>query len=594
MIVKYGLQFSEDPNDISIELYCYRTKHSPKNGGLGPAEHLRNAIHLLWPEYDQRNRRVLVRNEWQDRRIKAFAEDEFGTWWGPAASAKSTDAAAIALADWYAAPVDTTTIICSTTIRMLRRRIFGEIVRLHNAARRIHKAELPGFYLKSQVAVLLDPGKSKDGSDVDIESEKSGIFGFAIQQGSKEEAKDNIIGQHNERVRLFIDEAQHPITEVAFDARSNLQKCPDFKLCAFGNPDSRLTPLGRYSEPITGWESISPEQDGWKTKWGRCHYFDGLKSPAIEDPEKFPFLIGQKHIDLTIEDSGMDSPDYWQFCRGYVTPEGTPLQIISETFAITHHMTELPQWVGDIKIGAGFDPSYSAGGDRRVVVPFKVGEAMWGVTAIAFMEPIDIRIEASKLKDETFARQMVNRVIEHCEALGVEKRLFGMDTTGAQNILADLIDESWDQSDNIVRVEFGGAPSELETRSGKRACDVYANRVTELWYNMVDYAKGNQIRSVPVQALKEFSIRQMLSMDKMRMRTTKRQIEPKPLMKERTGGKSPDEADACVIAVEVVKTRLGVTPGSSGIRQTDHTPEDDWAREVDLDSADDLYLTEAM
>jgi len=592
MITKYGLQFQEDPNDISIELYCYKIGHSPEHGGLGPAGHLRNAIYLIWPEHDSRGRRVLVRNEWQDRRITSFAEGDFEMWWGPAASAKSTDAAAIALADWYAAPVDTTTIICSTTIKMLRRRIFGEIVRLHNAARRIHKMDLPGFYLKSQVAVLLDAAKA--GHEGEDESEKSGIFGFAIQQGSKEEAKDNIIGQHNERVRLFIDEAQHPITDVAFDARVNLQKCPDFKLCAFGNPDSRLTPLGRYSEPIKGWESINPDKEMWKTKWGRTHYFDGMKSPAIKEPHKFPFLISQKHIDLTIADSGMDSPDYWQFCRGYVRPEGTPLQIISETFAITHKMNQPPEWTSTYDVGAGFDPSYSAGGDRRVIVPFKAGPSTWGIDIVAFMEPYDVRIEASKLKDETFARQMVNRVIEHCESIGVQKRLFGIDTTGAQSILADLIDESWEQDGNIIRVEFGGAASEKETRSGKPAHDVYANRVTELWFNMVDFAKANQIRSVPVQALKEFSIRQIVSMDKMRMRTTKRQIEPKRIMKERTGGKSPDEADACCIALEVVKTRLGILAGVVGHKPQDHQAEDEWARQMDIDSSDELYLTDSV
>ena len=595
-MIAYNLEFPDDRNDISIELKCYLLDHPPEKGGLGAAGHLRRAIKLLWPEHDENGRPILIWHDWLDRRIDAWCSDRIQMWWGPAASGKSTDAAVLALIDWYANPIDTTTIICSTTLRMLRRRIFGEIVRLHNAACRIHKTKLPGIYLKSQTSILLNPELNPDNQG-NAEDEKSGIFGFAIQQGSKDEAKDNIIGQHNRRVRLLVDEAQHPITEVAFDARANLMKgCEDFKLVGFGNPDSRLTPLGRYSEPAAGWESIDPSMKSWKTKLGSCHYFDGLESPAIKDPDKCSFLIKQQDIDDTVEDTGYDSPDYWQFCRGYVRPEGTPMQIISETFAIKYHMTAKPEWADTFKIGAGFDPSYSSGGDRRVVVPYCVGKTTDGIMTVAFMKPFDIHIEATKLTTETFSRQMVNKVIEGCKKLGVEKQYFGMDTTGAQNVLADMIDESWDDPSRIHRVEFGGAPSELSAseNDAKLAKDVYANRVTELWYNMVSFGRGDQIRNLPPQALKEFSIREILSAEKKKMRTTKRQIEPKTIMKERTGGKSPDEADACVISLDTIRIRMDVHPAASRITQKSQEQEDLDAVDQDIDDEEDLYQDDGM
>lgn len=592
-MIAYGLEFPDDRNEISVELKCYLLNHPTEKGGLGAAGHLRKAIRILWPEHDAHGRPILIWHDWLDRRIEAWCDDRIQMWWGPAASGKSTDAAVLALIDWYASPLDTTTIICSTTLRMLRRRIFGEIVRLHNAASRIHKVKLPGIYLKSQVAVLLNPELNPDG-DGNMEDEKSGIFGFAIQQGSKEEAKDNIIGQHNRRVRLLIDEAQHPITEVAFEARANLMKgCDDFKLVGFGNPDSRLTPLGRYSEPVAGWESINPDMESWKTKLGVCHYFDGLKSPGITDPERCSFLIKQQDFDDEIADTGFDSPDYWQFCRGYVRPEGTPLEIISETFAIKHKMMAMPEWVSGYRIGAGCDPSFSSGGDRRVVVPFRVGACTWGVQVIAFLEPFDIYIEASKLKERNFSRQMVDKILEKCKELGVEKALFGIDSTGAQNVLADMIDESWEEDGHIVRVEFGGkATDRMASNTDQRpAHEVYANRVTELWYDMVSFGKAGQIRGLPIQALKEFSIRQILVEEK-RMRTTKRQIEPKKIMKERTGGKSPDEADACCVALSVVREKLDIHPGSVSVTIKDRRREDLFAIEYDMDSDDDLYLTD--
>ena len=97
-----------------------------------------------------------------------------------------------------------------------------------------------------------------------------------------------------------------------------------------------------------------------------------------------------------------------------------------------------------------------------------------------------------------------------------------------------------------------------------------------------------------MQALKEFSIREILSAEKKKMRTSKRQIEPKQIMKERTGGKSPDEADACCVCLDTVRVRLNVHPGSAIEAKQDHSAEDDFAVEYDLDEEEGLYLTEQM
>jgi len=580
-ITRYGLSFPDYVNDLDIELWCYVHDQTPEKGGLGKAEHFKNAVRMLFPEKTKRGQTLYVWHDWAERRMDEWCSQEFQTWWGPAASAKSTDAAMIALVDWYADPVNTTTIICSTTLPMLKRRIFGEMVKFHQ----IYKATAPGIYMKSKTAIVLDPEK------METELEKAGIFGFAVQQGSREEAKNNIIGQHNKRVRLLIDEAQHPALEVAFDAIANLEKgCDDFKVVAFGNPGSRLDPLGRYSEPAEGWDSINPDMDSWKTKRGKCIFFDGLHSPAMKDPKKFSFLVKQKDFDK----AEYDSPDYWQFCRGYVRPEGSSLQIISESFAIKNKMLEKPEWVSDYRMGAGFDPSYSMGGDRRVIVPFQVGMSTWGAQIISFLSPKQIEIEVSKLEEETFARQLAEKAILHCRSLGIKKRYFGMDTTGAQTILADYIDELWEDEGKIYRCEFGGKASDMAAseKNADPACDVYANRVTELWFNMVSFGRSGQIRNLPMEALQQFTIREMLATHQMRMRTNKRQIEPKKIMKERTGGRSPDEADACCVGLDLVRQRMGIHPGMKKQPQRDKQS-DAMAIELDIDG-DDLYLTDGI
>lgn len=580
-ILRYGMEFPDYVSDLDIELWCYSNNHTQEKGGLGASEHLKNAIKLLFPEKTKKGQPLFVWHEWTDIRCDEWCANEFETWWGPAASAKSTDAAVIALTDWYADPINTTTIICSTTLPMLKRRIFGEMVKYHQ----IYKDVAPGKYMRSRTAIVLDPDK------MDTELEKAGIFGFAVQQGSREEAKNNIIGQHNRRVRLLIDEAQHPALEVAFEAIANLEKgCDDFKVVAFGNPSSRLDPLGRHSEPIGGWDTINPDMDSWPTKEGKCIFFDGKNSPGMRDPKKYSFLVKQKDFDKT----EFDTPDYWQFCRGYIRPEGSTLQIISESFAIKHKMQAKPEWVSDYRMGAGFDPSYSTGGDKRVIVPFQAGLSTWGAIIISFLEPYEIFIEVSKLEEKTFARQLAEKAIEYCRSLGVEKRHFGMDTTGAQTILADFIDEVWEGNGRIYRCEFGGKASDLQASEENKlpAHDVYANRVTELWFNMVAFARSNQIRNLPLVALKQFTIRELLDTHQKRMRTNKRQIEPKRLMKERTGGRSPDDADACCIALDVARQRMNIHPGMANLSKRNRES-DEQAVELDVD-AGDLYLTDGI
>ena len=118
-----------------------------------------------------------------------------------------------------------------------------------------------------------------------------------------EEALHNLIGYHNTRVLLVVDEAQGT-REAIFQATDNLAKNPEFKCLLMGNAESREDPHGRFSEPLGGWISVDPESsEQWETRGGPakglgcCVFFDGRKSPAITEPDgerKYPFLINQR------------------------------------------------------------------------------------------------------------------------------------------------------------------------------------------------------------------------------------------------------------------------------------------------------------
>ena len=524
------------------------------------------AMRLLWSEREFRI------SGWTERRVRAFCEEESGfvTVWGPSSSGKSTDFGAIVLVHWLSAPMITTCTVCSTTRPALVQRIFGEIVRLYLAI----GEDKPGEYKSGTTAIVLGD-----------ENTKNGIFGVAVLIGNIKDAMSNMIGKHNRRNVLIVDEMQGT-REAAVEAVSNLQGGEDFHFVGIGNPESRLDPLGRYSEPEDGWESIDTSKTEWKTKFGRCVFFDGRKSPAIVEPDgatKYPYLIKKKDIEQRIKWYGENSPKFWSQTIGFIPPEGLMRTIFSESFFIKHGMMGETIWQSGWEMVAGLDPSFSSGGDRSILSFAKVGRDKSGRWRIQFCDTVDIPMEMKG--DEPLSYGTARKVKEQCLARGVEPVNFGIDTTGTQTALADIIETEWGRG--IMRVSFSGKPSKLPVSLEERvgADERYANRVTELWYNMYQYGRHGHIGGLGVESLKEFCARLLLE------KLSPICVEPKSLMKGRAG-RSPDDADSKVIVTALVRERLGVMPGQ-------HTAEEEAEEDgvalrevIQLEGADQTYMSD--
>lgn len=570
--VKYQLEWDDYINDLSVELWCYRNNHPEDRGGLGKAKHFTNAAQILWPEKMRDGSRGYIWHEWIDRRVKAWCEDEFTTgdsgwqtWWGPSSSGKSMDAALLSLVHWLSAPAETTVIVCSTTKDMLEKRIFGEIIRLHS----LYKGKLPGMYFKSKHAILLGD-----------ENSKNGIFGIAIQKGSLKEALGNMVGIHNRFNVLIIDEMQ-ATKEAAVEAQDNLSTGEEFKFLGMGNPESRLDPLGRYSEPVGGWESISDQTESWQTKFGKTIFFDGLKSPGVRDPKKYFFLLKQADIDNLKKKRGVDSPAFWSQRRGFVPPEGLVQSVLTESFIVKHHMTDSVEWLDSPTTIVGIDPSYASGGDRCVLSPAQVGRFKNGLYGIHFLPFIEINIALSK---GPVTYYLVGQVKERCNVLGVAADQIACDTTGVQGMFVDVLEREFGKG--VLRVNFVGRPSTFSASSDDRrpADDVYKNRVTELWYNMVEFGRNEQIRGLGSDEAKEFCARKLMDKDLNVI-----WIEPKKQMKMRTGY-SPDIADARAVTIAYVRERMGIHPGIS-FNVNQERENNEFLKDSDVDGHDNLYLT---
>jgi hypothetical protein len=542
---KYGVAWPDGTPPATIELGAYRMRRDGHHTGLESWEHMYNAAAGLFTP------RQYAPHPWVLRRMKAFCTHSWQTWIGPGSTAKSTDAAVCALLHWLSAPDRTTFVVCSTTVTMLEKRIFGELIRFYSLI-----PGAPGAYRKSETAIVLGD-----------ENSKNGIFGVAVLKGTVREALGNMVGLHNTYVGLIIDEMQ-ATRRAAVEAATNLSSSGrEFVFLGMGNPESRLDPLGLYSEPADGdWKKLDPDliEDGWKTKYGWCEFFDGHKCPSITDPhgfDKWPFLLTRKALKQTEDTYGLDSPQYWSQRRGFFPPEGLDRALFSEAFLIHACAFLDAQWASAPVPVAGLDPAFAANGDRCVLRFGMAGSLRVGAgddaaahNGICFTDTVVIRLDASEAGSGLpLTYRMAAQIRAECTRRNVIPSCLAMDCTGAQSALADVLESEW--GPGILRVQFGGKASDLPANPGtdETGREFYGNRVTELWHVLYRFARAGLIRGLSRDTARELVSRQLT--EKLRPVT----IEPKTLMKARTGY-SPDIADASVVLTALVRERMGYDP----------------------------------
>ena len=554
-IIKYGLLWPKDLPDYQIELACYRElRLDPKfQTGHTLSYHFERAIQLLWPEKMPDGRKCYIPSKWSYKRIQSWCENDFQTWWGPASAGKTRDAAIILFTHYLSAPDITAISVCSTDKKMLMRRIFGEIVFLYFL---YGPKILPMEYLRGEPSFKFRiPGQQRSSSS------NSGIFGVPIIAGQVDKAVGRIIGAHNTFSVLICDELQASYSAVVDQGWDNLSAgCVEAKFLGMGNPTDKMDPLCKASKPKHGgWDSISPELEQWETERGVCLYFDGLKSPGVEDPDRFPFLLTKKQIDDMRKDPGENSPRFWSQRRGFLPPDGLIQTVFSSALIAQHNLQRRNvEWAGVPTTLGAMDEAFSAQGDRCVLVTARVGMTIEGIMMLKFEPEIIINLELND--KEAVEYYICRKVREHCEAVGVSAQRFGLDVSGAQAAMASMFEREWGQG--VFRCQFGGSASDMEiSRDDKAqtvvtAKDIYANRVTELWYNFRRFAVNGQISGLTDTMCVEASQRILLQ------KGGKIAVESKKEMRQRTG-ESPDIIDGCTIIVAMAMERFGMRPGTN-------------------------------
>tara|TARA_R100000808_G_scaffold15629_1_gene35982 strand:- start:8928 stop:10610 length:1683 start_codon:yes stop_codon:yes gene_type:complete len=519
-VEKYGLKFSHPLSDLEVELYAFRHNRTPELGGLGRYEHFKRAANIVWPD--------LIWNEWLERQCESLCENQWVSWTGCAASGKTFGSALYALTWWLADPQNSTVILTSTTAKMIRKRAWSNICHLHRTC----DGTLPGNLVDSKTTLQAAKG-----------DDKNAIFAVAVLDGATSKAVANIQGIHSDRILAIVDEATDT-PEAAFEAASNLSKgCSEFQFLAIGNPQSKLDEHGRFSEPKAGWETVGVETEEWETMRGVCLRFDGMKSPNMKAGRaKYEFLITPQQVEQSIKFEGESSPKFWKYVRGMWSPEGVCRTVLSETLCDKHTVGGEHTFINNATVVAGLDPAF--GGDRCILRFARYGDLEGGLMGVEFDEVVNISLDASS--PEPIHYQIASKVRDACRGKGCLPENLAIDATGEGGGLCDIMAKEW--SNEIRRIEFGGRASELPVsqEDPRPAHEVYANRVTELWFSVREWVIRNQIRGLDRETIIEFCTRMF---DDAKRKIV---IERKVDMKGRTA-QSPDLADAAALIVEVAR-----------------------------------------
>lgn len=546
---KYGLDFPVETPDHFIDLLMWKKwKEEPYKHGnlLDPvSEHVLRAIRALF------SRQQVTIHPWLETQAYSWTYDDFAIWWGAAGTGKSQSLGLLTLLDFITDPQDTFSLLASTTKDMLLLRSYASVTQHLGYLKQNKSLYVPFKYVAQQVSVVPE-GLSEEESL----SLKCRIKGVAVQQGTEQEARSNLQGVHVKYVRLILDELEG-MRSAAMEARHNLAQCEDFKLLAACNPESWNGPAGKFSAPKEGIQTVSLDSTEWDTQWGKVYRFDAYKSPGLEKPQDYPFLPNKKTIDRIIQANAgnEDSPAVWTFLRAFPPPQGSERTVITRQMVDSYKMKEQVAWRDNYEVIAAVDPAFTSDGDNAIVVFAKVGMDVEGTMILCFYRKEYLRIEASS--KTPVVQQIVEQIRDLCFEEGVDLSNIGFDDSGNQSV-ADAY-EMLVANSGVYRVNFAARPPDVAISSVNplSSREKYKNMVTWLYYSVLEFAQRGQIKGLFEEACDQFCSRRLG--EKQKPLT----LESKKDYKKRLNASSPDEADACAIAVGLARERLGMMPGAS-------------------------------
>ncbi|NCU40129.1 hypothetical protein EOL73_00030 [Candidatus Saccharibacteria bacterium] len=544
----YGINWPDSLSELDIEKYCYRHQDKIKaNGGIvkGQYYHAEKGMKMMWPPD------LLDWHYWCYEMLDLWVKNRFMIVWGAAATGKSNFFGALCSWHYMCAPNKTGIFLTSTSLESLQNRIWESVERYMNYAINKHKAP---FAMTHRPLLVMNKADFR-GDEIDYKNTKTTIHGMGVCGGNSK-----LIGGHLPYIVVVMDEMQETPPSVLSDAHNLSKGCQEFKFCGIGNPPNWSNILVTNGLPESGKEVLTPDTHRWRNKKGETIHLNGMKSPAIiEDngAKRYHYLIKQSEIENdypTAEDRR--TLEYYQYVLGWPAPSDISNTILDMPTIMMHNANHPAEFEGQVVKVAGLDPAFTSGGDACALSICSIGKLASGNVAIALDEMIRVPIVLDS--DDPVIYHIVKKVKLALDAHGVELEDLAIDDSGTQSV-ADVFDREYGVKTH--RVNFGGAATNRLISADKsvKASDRYNSKVTELWYVVRDLVKSGNVRGLRGACCEQFCIREVKNTGR------KKQVESKGDMKSRTSGKSPDEADSFVCAVDLARSRYGLMPFGSSV-----------------------------
>jgi hypothetical protein len=562
----------------AVEAIAFGRDWPADYGGLGAFLHFKNFVDLTWPD--------IVWNPWLEDMARSLCDSshavkigrtklKFVNWVGAGSAGKTFGASLFAVA-WYM--VDqangfnprTSITLTSTSKGIIAQRMWPVVQKL------FHEAKIAGGENKLKWGHMIDsqkiicPVSDKPGEEKKRDMKHS-ICALAVESGELVGALDKIKGRHTERMMLIVDEA-NSTPQAIFECIPNmLTSVTELIVLVIGNAGSRLDPHGICCEPRKGWKSITIEDTMWETngvaKWGIgpgiCLHFDGAKSPNViagRTDHKHIYSFERWQQVLRMGDEYRNTLQHWSQDRGFWPPDGLSTTIFSEALVTAHDGTGRFDFFSEVHPCAALDPAF--GGDDCLIQFGIEGDIRQGRHAMMLTEWKLVPFDPDSADPIDF--QIARWVIKECKARGIEPRWFGLDATGIGRGVAAILRHEW--SNSIQVIEFGGTASDLPASQDdpRPSREVYANRVTELWYSTRELLIANQLKGLYHEAVSQACSRVYEFVNR------KYKVESKVDMKSRLG-RSPDHFDAITILTEVARRNgLIISQGPAAGRKSEN------------------------
>lgn len=559
---RYGINWVDGVSDIVLELDCFLRGTQSRGGHPDDKPfHFKQVVKILW---GPKSKKHYVWDPWTDRMLERACDKKYLALAGSAGSRKSSFMAVWGLVNWLALADKTLILVASTSITEARRRIWGQVEEYFTAGCESMAGMQKGATLPGKVVGSLGKIRTEDAG-----KKFSDLCGVQLIAGDRSHEKDAMkkIGFHNQRVFMLLDELTDLSPTLVTAAKANLVVNPEFQLVGAGNFASIYDPLGEFAEPVDGWGSVDDTMDEWETKDGWCLRFDGLRSPNILlGQQKYPGQYGPQDLENHRKSLGEYSASFWRMCRSFPCPEADQDRVYSEADLLKGDVKSLVQWQSAPETCAALDPAFVNGGDKAMAYFGKVGLAVGGKQTLQ-VERKELREDIRK-KDENKALQIAKLFRDECLTRGIPPERAAYDASGGGVVMDALFHELW--NNKLLGVQFGGAASErpASVKDSTPARKKFKNRVTEIWFAGLDFIQAGQIKGLPSETCVELVERRKARRNNV---TDQNRVESKDEMKKRTAGRSPDDADAFLILLELARVRLSFrATGMEGKRGESH------------------------